>query len=152
MATEWITWSRAADLVGCSVAVIERHKRSGRIKSRSHRRGGHYRPSLDRASVEEFAAWWIPMNAERGQRMAERELRVSEPIGRPDDSQVWLDLTTVALMLGCTSQWVGRLASEERIPAVHRGRRWWIRRHDAEIYAAARALEQRLDADHRLAA
>jgi hypothetical protein len=70
----------------------------------------------------------------------------------PDDGDVWLSGPTGALMLGRTPQWVGRLASEERIPAVRRGRRWWLRRLDVEIYAAARAREQQLDADHRLTA
>jgi hypothetical protein len=90
------------------------------------------------------------MNAERERRKTERARRKPEPIGPPGD-QVWLDLPTVALMLGCSEQWVGRLANRERIPAVRRGRRWWFRRLDVEIYAAARALEQRLDADHRVA-
>jgi hypothetical protein len=49
------TVRQAAELVGCSVAVIERGKKSGRIKSRSHRYRDHYRPSLGRASVQEFA-------------------------------------------------------------------------------------------------
>jgi excisionase family DNA binding protein len=151
MSTEWITWSQAAELVGCSVSVIERHKRSGQIRSRPVRVGRHYRPTLDRASVEKFAAWWVPMNAERERRRAARVPRVPEPIGPPDDDQVWLSLSTVALMLGCSEQWVGRLASRERIPAARRGRRWWFRRLDVEIYAAARALDQRLDEDHRLA-
>jgi hypothetical protein len=106
---------------------------------------------LERTSVEEFAAWWVPMNAERERRKAERAPREPRLIGPPDDDQVWLDLPTVALMLKCSEQWIGRLAGRERIPAVRRGRRWWFRRVDVEIYAAARALEQRLDADHRLA-
>ncbi len=152
MTTAWITWSQAAELVGCSVSVIERHTRTGRIQSRPLRHRGHYQPTLSRTSVEAFATWWRPMNAEREQRRAERArtARAQEPIGPPDDGQVWLGATTAALVIGCTPQWVGRIASEERIPAVRRGRRWWLRRTDVEIFAAARALEQRLDAGHQL--
>ena len=153
MASAWITWSQAAELVGCSVSVIERHTRTGRIQSRALRNRGHYQPTLSRTSVEAFANWWQPMNAQREQRRAERarNVRPPEPIGPPDDGQIWLRATTAALVIGCTPQWVGRIASEERIPAVRRGRRWWLRRTDVEIYSAARVLEQRLDADHRLA-
>lgn len=58
----------------------------------------------------------------------------------PTDGDVWLSSVTAALLLGWTPQYVTRLATHERIPAVRRGRRWWLRRRDVERCAAARAF------------
>jgi hypothetical protein len=113
--TEWVSHAAAAELVGCSTSTIEQH-----LDEIAHRprRGG--RPSLDRESVEVFAARWRKGLAEkevRGRSRAEATPR-NQP---PTDGDVWLDATTAALVIGCTVQWVTRLALAERLPATRGG-------------------------------
>lgn len=132
--TEWVSHAAAAELVGCATSTIERH-----LDEIAHRdrRGG--RPCLDRESVVRWGDAW---------RAARTPLRLPagrEPVDEsaPDDGQVWLDPTTAGLLLSYTPQYVTRLALDERIPAVRRGRRWWLRRRDVETYSAARAFAAR---------
>lgn len=127
--TEWVSHATAAELVGCSANTIEQHL--DEIVHRP-RKGG--RPSLDRASVEEWGEAW------RTTRTAMNPRREPADESAPNDGEVWLDATTAGLVLGCSSQYVNRLAVQERIPATRRGRRWWLRRWDVESYAAARAF------------
>lgn len=145
--TTWISHAAAAGLVGCNVTTIERSAAAGRIAHRE-RRGG--RPSLDLASVERFAVTFREQRAQRElTRRSRGPRRELEPQGPPDDDSVWLDARTTGVLLGWTAQYVGRLASSERIPATRRGRRWWLRREDVERYAAAQAFVSRWRA-HRL--
>lgn len=137
--TTWISHAAAAELVGCNVTTIERSADAGRIV---HRERYGNRPSLDLASVERFAVQWSEQQAERARR-PRAEHREPQPTGPPDDGCVWLDIGTVGTILGWTSQYVARLASDERIPATRRGRRWWLRREDVERYAAAQAFARR---------
>ena len=46
----------------------------------------------------------------------------------PDDTDVWLDGPTVALMLGISTTRVSQLARRDRLPNTRRGRRRWFRR------------------------
>jgi excisionase family DNA binding protein len=94
---------------------------------------------LNRASVEEFATWWQARQAE-GSRRQQAKWEARKSLAPPDDGHVWLSAETTACVLGFSRQYLCRLAVQGRIPAVRRGRRWWFRRVDVEIYAAARAL------------
>jgi hypothetical protein len=139
--TEWVSHAAAADIVGCSTSTIELH-----LDEIAHRPRHGGRPSLDLESVEAFAARWR-------NRLAEEEARARgriEVIPRdqpPTESDVWLDARTAALVIGCSEQWVTRLALAERLPATRGGsRRWWFRRIDVEQCAAARALVRRFEA------
>lgn len=50
--SDWLTWPQAANVADCPVPTIDRYSRQGLIKKRPHRGS---RPTLSRASVEEFA-------------------------------------------------------------------------------------------------
>lgn len=139
--TEWVSHATAADLVGCSTSTIEQH-----LDEIAHRPRFGGRPSLDRESVEAFAVRWMKRLAEEEERARRRAeaIRRDQP---PSDDGVWLDAKTAALVIGCSEQWVTRLALVERLPATRGGsRRWWFRRVDVEQYAAAKALARRFQA------
>ena len=61
-----MSWPEAAELVGCPVPTIDWHTRTGRIETRPF---NGPRPTLKRASVEEFALWWAERQAERAARL-----------------------------------------------------------------------------------
>ena len=84
--------------------------------------------------------------------MTERVAGAQSLIRPPDDGDVWLKSTTAALVLGFSPQYLGRLAAQERIPAVRRGPHWWFRRRDVEQQAAARAFCVRVEQIERQAA
>lgn len=135
--TTWVSHAAAAELVGCSVHAIESHL--DEIRHRPHHGG---RPSIDLDSARAWADRWRPNKPPP--RPPRPEPADESP---PDDRDVWLDTTTAGIVLGCTPVYVARLADQGRIPAVRRGRRWWIRRIDVEQRAAARAFR----ATHRAA-
>ncbi len=66
---EWISHAEAAQLAGCATSTIEARVADGTIK---HRPQQGLRPSLDRASVEQWATAW---NAARKQATAARQAR-----------------------------------------------------------------------------
>lgn len=136
--TEWVTQARAADLVRCSVKAVEYAVAQGMIRHRPHHGP---QPTVD---LDSALAWGKAREQARAAAAARREAQPEpEPIGSPKDGDVWLDVATVGALLGCSAQYVGRLAKEGRIPAARRGRRWWIRRRHAEQTAAARAFTSR---------
>lgn len=138
MVDEWITLAEASALIGCSRHTVERYVGSGQIRRRYPR--ARRTPTLDRASVESFAAWWQERGREMEQRRREQR---SQRLGPPQDGEVWLDSATAALVLGYSPQYLGRLALAERVPGYREGlgrpSRWWFRRRDIEQLAAARA-------------
>jgi excisionase family DNA binding protein len=82
----WVSWEEAAALADVRVPTIEHAVRGNRIK-RSPRNGPL--PTLDRASVLEWADWYHREKAGRAQRRSERErLRETRAArrrdGRPD--------------------------------------------------------------------
>jgi excisionase family DNA binding protein len=125
--TEWVTQARASELVGCSTKAVEYAVAHGEIRHRPHHGP---RPTVD---LDSGLAWGAAREQARAADVARRE-------GPPEDGDVWLDVATVGALLGCSAQYVGRLAQEGRIPAARRGRRWWVRRHHAEQAAAVRAF------------
>lgn len=143
MAREWITWEEAADLTGCPRGTLYKYMRAGHLQHRGKR---VRRGALDRESVEQFAKRVQPLLELREQqkraRLARRERRLAVS-GPPSTDDIWLKPSTAALVVGVSPQYLIRLAGEERVPAVRRGKRWWFRRHDVEQLAAVRAFEQR---------
>jgi hypothetical protein len=138
-----MTWDEAASLTGCPRASLYPYVQAGRIRHRDVRAR---RGSLERSSVERFATWFRAARTEREAARARAAAAKSARkglSGPPDVDGVWLDLSNAALVLGFSGQYLGRLAGEERVPAVRRGRRWWFRREDVERLAAARAFESR---------
>lgn len=139
---EWITHAEAAAIVGCGLKVIDNRQRAGVIE----RRYPHDRkiPSLSRASVEVFAEQWQRQQAEARERADPAQMPKDGP---PDDGDVWLDTTTASLVVGVSTQYLGRLALQGRLPAAldKQKRKWWFRRSQIEDYAAARALASRYE-------
>lgn len=83
---EWLTWPQAAVIVGCSVAAVDYHKRTGRIR---HRTG--QQPSLDATSMQEFAVWWRDHDARKRDapkpdKPEPPPLRSQSHLSRPDGS------------------------------------------------------------------
>ena len=99
-------------------------------------------PSIDAQSVEALrvrrSALADQARLELKQRQALLEQR--QP---PDDGQVWLSVSTTAAITGLHRTRVNQLIKAGKLPAVHRGNRWWIRRQDAEVFANARRFQQR---------
>lgn len=136
--TEWVTQAYAAELVGCSTKAVEYAVAHGAVRHRPHHGP---RPTVDLASA---VAWGEARKLAQAAAHARRRSRPApEPLGPPEDGDVWLDVATVGALLGCSAQYVGRLAQEGRLPAVRLGRRWWVRRPHAEQVAAARAFSFR---------
>ncbi|SDC47184.1 hypothetical protein [Nocardioides lianchengensis] len=126
---DWLTWPQAAELVGCPISTIEHHARTGRITRRpgQGRRSG----SLNRESVEEFAAWWREHTAglqERRQHREDRRIRPPEPQG-------WIPATGAAERLGYAhSDHVVYLARQGRLEGRKVNGRWWVREAEVEAY------------------
>lgn len=139
MRTDWITYAQAAKLCGCSRHMIERYVAAGRIRRRYPL--GRKSPTIDRGSAEDFAKWWRSRLIGQEQRRHARANRSPRP---PSDDDVWLDVAAAALVIGVSAQYLRRLASQERMPAVRRGR-LWFRRRDVEQYAAVRAFTRSAD-------
>jgi excisionase family DNA binding protein len=134
--SRWISHQTAADLTGIPLSTVSAAAMRGELP---HRKGNHSLPSLDRAEVERWAE-------ARRRRQEERETRRRERVTRsqpPTDGRVWLDVDTVAVMLGCSPRWVRVLAQDDRLPHTQRGRRIWFVREHIEEYVSALAFEQR---------
>jgi hypothetical protein len=137
---QWVSWSQAADLVGCSRGVIATAVRQGRIEQRDVPRA---LPSLKRSSVEAFKAEYVSQVRDREETARARAAAAAErqvALGPPDDGHVWLDVATTALVLGVSRSRVAQLAATDRLPhwRSNTGRRWFRRDH-VELVAAARA-------------
>lgn len=135
----WMSLSKARRLLGCSDLQIRKLVDEGLVVQRPGRRG---QPSINRASAESakrvLAERRERVQAERRRREALR--RPSEP---PDDSAVWLSVKTTALLLGLTESGTTLRIRSGTLPAIRHGRKWWVRREDAERASAAKAFEER---------
>ena len=137
-AARWITMQTAASIVGLSASTIWELARSGVIEKRS---AATRVPSLARASVEEYAARHRQAVARRRQKEAQHTPVATGP---PEDGQVWLDVTTTALVLGLSAGRVRQLAQRGSLPFTEHGsRRWFVRSHVEQV-AAARAFATRM--------
>lgn len=134
----WISADRASELTGVGSSVFKRAAKQGLIEQRKMT---HSRPSLLRESALAYAETWQREQAEARQRATdEREARRRRN-GPPQDGDVWLSISTAALVIGVSERMLVRLAAQERLPATRsEGGRWWLRRQHVEQWAAARAL------------
>lgn len=138
-AAEWVSYIRAAEIVGCSETAILHAVQRGDIERRKVQTNAQ--PALSRESVEKFAGNWAARQAEKERRRAERG---SAPGGPPDDEHVWLMPSTAALVLGVSSSGLRQMARDERVPFAESGGRRWYRRDHIEHLAAARSWRQAL--------
>lgn len=142
--SRWVSWRVAVDILGCTREDIPRLVAQGHLEQRPAHRT---RPSLSLASVEAYAPRYAAerLEAQRLKVEAERQKADSllERAARnqpPPDGDVWLDVSTAALVLGLCPSRVLQLAHAELLPASLVGRRWWLRRRDVEQAAAVRAF------------
>lgn len=144
----WLTWPEAAELVGCPVPTIDWHTRTGRIRHRPH---AGSRPSLERASVEEFAAWWREREAAK---LARREARTlssrrqrerAANLGIPDGQLLnaadagWMTSTSAAEVLGVSGSTVLRMVRADHLVAEKVEQRWLIRAEEVRALAEERS-------------
>lgn len=136
-AAQWVSYERAAKIVGCSSSAIVRAVQRGRIERRpvEHRA----QPALSRQSVDEFARAWAAQKRASARRRVERAARRIEP---PDDEHVWLSPSTAALVLGVSASGLRLLARQDRVPFAESGGRRWYRRDHVERLCAARRLRR----------
>jgi hypothetical protein len=66
---EWVTWPKAAAMVGCPIPTIDWYTQVGRIEKGTFR---GRRPTLKRTSVVEFASWRRDRQADRQRRHRQR--------------------------------------------------------------------------------
>lgn len=140
-AEKWVSIAAACDIVGCSDALIAELVREGLIVQR---RGPRGQASIQRESAEHAAV----VLAARREAVRVARARRAAMEGRshaPDDGHVWLSVRTTALVLGLSHSGTTARIRVGTLPATLRGRRWWVRREDAEQAAAARAFEARRD-------
>ena len=97
--------------------------------------------TLSRAVRAEVEAWAEERATKRRRNEARKVARGRRAarLRPPADGRVWLDVETVALMLGCSPRWVRALAQEDRLSHVRRGARLWFVREHIEQVSAARA-------------
>lgn len=132
----WISLAAAADIIGCSIKTIPGLVAEGLIERRE---GPRSQASIKRVSAEQAGR----VLAERREAVrAERQMRDERRTRHeaPDDGNVWLSVKTTALLLGLSESGVTLKVRAGTLPATRRGRRWWVRREDAEHAAAARVF------------
>lgn len=133
----WISWSTAAEILGCARELIPRLVEDGHLEKRP---GHRTTASMSRASVEAYAPVFAQERADAQRRQAELEQALSVRTRGPADGDVWLDVGTTALMLALSGSRITQMIHSELLPATQVGRRWWLRRRDVEQAAAARVF------------
>lgn len=159
---KWISWEEAARITGLRVPTIEHAVRMDRIVRRPAR--GHY-PTLDRASVLEWATWYRQVQVERAERRAAREQRQqprrerAAPRGlglreilsarvlpRGTDAAPltrWLPVEDAAQALQCSESSVLRWVRAEGLEAKFEGRTW-VSGESVDRLVAARAADEQV--------
>ena len=139
-AEQWISWRAAADLIGCSTAVVSAAAQRGEIERREANRTA---PSLRRSSVEAFAQRWPDLaqqHKDRQDAAARRRDELRRRTQPPDHDHVWLSRTAAALVLGVSPARFTKLTTDGKIPHTRVGARVWYRRDHVEHVTAARAF------------
>lgn len=130
--TRWVSYVGAAAIIGRSRETVRAMVRAGRLEQRHA--GTTAVASISRASAERVAA---ELAAAAAERATTRSRRPDE--AAPDDDHEWVGPAAAGELLGVTADMVRRMAREEKVPAVRRGRRWWFRRDQLSVVANARA-------------
>jgi hypothetical protein len=120
---EWVSWPEAAEIVGCPVPTIDWYSRLGRIDKRPFCGA---RPTLQRSSVVEFAAWWRQRQAVRKERRDERLSASRRRATQPPAASGWLTTRQTAELLGVTEGHVLWLISRDHLRAQRHEGRWWV--------------------------
>ncbi len=136
---EWVSQADAAQVVGCSRGRIPELIEEGLLVQRP---GPRWRASISRESAVSASEVWS--QRVRGTELKRDERRRTRPTNEPpDDGHVWVTTTTAALTLGLTRNGVGQRIRAGTLPGTRRGNRYWLRRQDVEVAAAARAFTWR---------
>ncbi|UFN45201.1 helix-turn-helix domain-containing protein [Nocardioides okcheonensis] len=136
---EWVSQADAAQVVGCSRGRIPELIKEGLLVQRP---GPRWRASISRESAVSASEVWS--QRVRGTELKRDERRRTRPTNEPpDDGHVWVTTTTAALTLGLTRNGVGQRIRAGTLPGTRRGNRYWLRRQDVEVAAAARAFTWR---------
>ncbi|PVG82137.1 hypothetical protein DDE18_15795 [Nocardioides gansuensis] len=143
---QWMSWQEAADLIGCSRHVVAKLLEAGHL----HQRQVNRTASLSRASVEAAARVYAEQQAAAAQARAARQLAKEQALlertAPPENGEVWIDVTTAALLLGVTAHAVRQRIRHGRFPASRRGGPLWVRRADVEQASAVTAFHAKVDA------
>jgi hypothetical protein len=123
-----MTWTEAAELVGCPVPTIDWWTRLGRIEKRPFHGN---RPSLKRASVEEFAAWYAEREA-RKQRKREQLAARSRARFKPPTPDGWMSTSDAAAVLGVKTREIYWLVEHAYLRATRTPTRLWIEASSVE--------------------
>jgi excisionase family DNA binding protein len=137
----WVSVVEAARAVGCSPNTIVRAAQRGEIVQR---RAERQRPSLSRASVQEFGETWAALVQGRA-RAAQQQAEHNPASLPPDDEHTWLTTREVADLLGVSRSWVNQLARSEQLPVVSRAGRHWYRADHLRLFRNARRAQRQLD-------
>lgn len=157
---KWVSWEEAARITGIRVPTIEHAVRVNRILRRPAR--GHY-PTLDRASVLEWAAWYRQVQVDLAERRTAREQRQqgrrerATPRGlglrdilsertptaavNGDSISRWLSVEDAALALACSESSIVRWVRAGGLEARFEGRTW-VSGASVDQLAAARAADE----------
>lgn len=138
-AAAWVSLKRAQKIVGCSDRVLALLADEGLIVQRPGHRG---QASISRESAEAAALVLAHRRDQANAKRMEREA-LRDRSSPPDNGTVWLSVSTTALLLGLSESGTTLRIRSGRLPATRRGRRWWVRREDAEQAAAAKAFARR---------
>lgn len=141
-AEAWVSQEAAAGIVGCSHARVPELVEEGLLVQRP---GPRWRASISRDSAVRAApAWAARVQTEREERETRRRARPTNL--PPEDGDVWVTTRTAALALNLTPNGVGARIRAGTLPGTLRGNRYWLRRSDVEVAAAAHAFALRKDA------
>ena len=140
-AEAWVSQEAAAAIVGCTHARVPELVAGGLLVQRP---GPRWQASISRKSAERAAQVWAArLQAEQDAREQRRRARpTNHP---PEDGDVWVTTRTAALALNLTPNGVGARIRAGKLPGTLRGNRYWLRRSDVEVAAAAQAFSLRRD-------
>lgn len=144
----WVSQEAAAAIVRCSHARVPELVAEGLLVQRP---GPRWRASISRESAVQAAAVWAA-RLKTDQDAREERRRARPTNGPPEDGDVWVTTATAALALGLTSGGVGARIRAGTLPGTLRGNRYWLRRADVEVAAAAQAFAIRQEVAGSLSA
>ena len=132
---EWCTIVEAADLADVHPSAVSKWIRRGLLQSRKSERGTRVRSGcLARADVELL----VERRRQAAQDLLQPEPPPPRPDPRPDGEQEWLSPPAAAEQLGRTPEAVLARIHRDRLPAVWKDGRWWIRQDQLTIIEAGR--------------
>lgn len=147
---EWVTQVQAAEIAGCAVSTIDWHSRQPGTVLRTRPRVGQ-RPTIQRASVEEFGRWWAHQVEARAAKRRQREERAARLAARravaaargvqggartadgstgadvpADAPATGLTTTEAAVALGVETGRVVQMIHAGDLAATMHRKRWWV--------------------------